>query len=103
MGEEGVRKHPVIICRCRDVTLDDVLRAIDEGCEDLECIKRRLGLGMGPCQGRTCIPIVIGILARRLKKKPDELIIPRVRAPVIPIPASLLLKSVDAKEGGSDA
>ncbi len=99
MGEE-VRKHPIIICRCRDVTLDDVLKAIDEGCEDLECVKRRLGLGMGPCQGRTCIPLVIGIMARRLGKKPDELLIPKPRAPVTPIPVSLFLKSVDVKDEG---
>jgi len=100
MGKEGVKGHPIIICRCRDITLEDVLRAIDEGCEDLECVKRRLGLGMGPCQGRTCIPIVVGIMARRLGKKPDELLIPKPRAPVTPIPISLLLKSVDVKGGG---
>ena len=69
MGREVMEKnHPVIICRCKDITLEDVERAIDEGTTDLETLKRRLGLGMGPCQGRTCIPLVLGILARKLKK-----------------------------------
>ncbi len=104
MGEErlGRVKHPAIVCRCRDVTVDDVLKAIEEGCEDLECLKRKLGIGMGPCQGRTCIPIALGILARKLGKRPEELALPTFRAPIIPIPVSLLLKSIDAtgEEGG---
>ncbi len=100
MGGEvsKVKGHPTIVCRCRDVTLDDVIKAIDEGCRDLECLKRRLGIGMGPCQGRTCIPIVIGILARKLGKRPDELELPTIRAPIIPVPIEFFLKSIDAKE-----
>ena len=97
MGGEEVKKHPIIICRCKDITLEDVERAIEEGVTDLETLKRRLGLGMGPCLGRTCIPLVVGILARKLKKKPVELLIPRTRAPIVPLPVNLLLKSVDAK------
>jgi len=91
--------HPAIVCRCRDVTVDDVLKAIDEGCEDLECLKRRLGIGMGPCQGRTCIPIALSILARKLGKRPEELALPTFRAPIIPLPAALILKSLDARDG----
>ena len=98
MGGEEVKKHPVIICRCRDITLEDVEQALEEGITDLETLKRRLGLGMGPCQGRTCIPLVLGIMARRLKKKPEELMIPTIRAPIVPLPVSLLLKSVDAEK-----
>ena len=40
-----------IICRCEDVTEEDVLQAIDEGFEDIEELRKRLRLGMGPCQG----------------------------------------------------
>ncbi len=99
MGREVTeKKQPIIICRCKDITLEDVERAIEEGITDLETLKRRLGLGMGPCQGRTCIPLVLSIMARKLKKKPEELMIPRVRAPVVPIPVNLLLKSIDTRE-----
>ncbi len=97
MGREV--KHPTIVCRCNDVTVEDVERAIEEGCRDLECLRKVLRIGMGPCQGRTCIPILIRILARKLGKKPSELGLPMVRAPIIPLPANLLLKSVDAEEG----
>ncbi len=100
MGGEvrELREHPAFVCRCRDVTVDDVIKAIDEGCRDLECLKRRLGIGMGPCQGRTCIPIVLGILARRLGKRHDEIELPTIRAPIIPIPIEYFLKSIDVKE-----
>lgn len=98
-GEVKKTNNTIIVCRCRDVTLDDVLRAIEEyEITDLETLKRVLGLGMGPCQGRTCIPLVTRILARKLKKSPDELFIPRIRAPIIPVQINLLLKSVDVKE-----
>ncbi len=97
MGGKVEGKHPVIICRCKDITLEDIEKALEEGVADLETLKRRLGLGMGPCQGRTCIPLVIGILARRLKKKPEELLIPRIRAPIVSVSINLLLKSIDVK------
>lgn len=99
MGKE-VRKQPIIICRCRDVTLEDVEKVLNEGIEDIESLKRILGIGMGPCQGRTCIPLLISILSRRLKKSPEELLIPKVRAPIVPLPISLLLKSNEARKGG---
>ncbi|RLG86368.1 MAG: (2Fe-2S)-binding protein, partial [Thermoprotei archaeon] len=57
MGRE-VKKHPIIICRCEDITLDDVEKAIENGYTDLESLKRVLRIGMGPCQGRTCIPLL---------------------------------------------
>lgn len=97
MGEK-VKEQLIIICRCRDITLEEIEQAISEGAIDLESLKRRLRLGMGPCQGRTCIPLALSILARKLGKKMEELAIPHVRAPIIPIPVSLILKSIDALE-----
>ncbi len=103
MGGEVVdekRKHPVIICRCNDITLEDVERAIEQGCRDLECLRKTLRIGMGPCQGRTCIPLLMRILARRLGKRVDELPLPVVRAPIIPVPIDLFLRSVEEGDGG---
>ena len=87
-----------IVCRCEDVSEEEIISAIDEGCTDLEELRRKLRIGMGACQGRTCIPLVIRILARKVKKSPDELMIPRIRAPIIPVQINLLLKSVDLKK-----
>jgi len=87
--EGKLEKHPTIICRCEDVTIEDIEKAIKEGYTDIESIKRLLRIGMGPCQGRTCIPLLIRILSRKLGKKPDELKIPTIRPPIIPLKAEL--------------
>ncbi len=91
MGKGVKNKHPIIVCRCEDVTLEDIEKVIEEGFTDLESIKRKLRIGMGPCQGRTCIPLLVRILARRLGKKPEELLIPPTRPPIVPLPVKLFL------------
>ena len=75
------KKNPIIICRCEDITLDEVNSAIDKGYTDFEELKRYLRLGMGPCQGRTCIPIVRSILARKKGCSVNDIDIPHVRQP----------------------
>ncbi|RLG74687.1 MAG: (2Fe-2S)-binding protein, partial [Thermoprotei archaeon] len=82
MGSDWRRE--VIVCRCNDVTLKDIEDLIDEGITDIEEIKRLTSIGMGPCQGRTCIPIVIALLARKTGKTPDEVGYPSVRPPIRP-------------------
>lgn len=75
----------VIVCRCENVTLKDVLDAINEGCDNIELLKRRLRIGMGQCQGTTCLLLVAGILARRTGKRFEELRFPINRPPITPI------------------
>ncbi len=95
----GVKKHPTLICRCNDVTIEDVEKAIEEGYTDIESLRKRLRIGMGPCQGRTCIPLLIRVLARKLGKKPAELLLPTIRPPIVPVPLELFLKSKDVGGG----
>ena len=78
-----------IVCRCEDITYDDVVQAIREGCRDLETLKRRLRIGMGPCQGRVCLPIVLRILARETGQRIDEIPLPTRRPPAKPTPLGL--------------
>ena len=44
----------IIVCRCEDVTLGEIRRAIAEGATTIDEIRRITRAGMGPCQGRTC-------------------------------------------------
>ncbi len=53
----------VIICRCEDVTLAEIRQLIREGYRSLDELKRLLRCGMGPCQGRTCLPLIAQELA----------------------------------------
>ena len=48
----------IILCRCEDVTLADVQRAVASGWSDLEEVKRYTGFGTGPCQGKECLRAV---------------------------------------------
>lgn len=71
-----------IVCRCYDITEEDIIKAIREHkIESIEELKRLLNVGMGECQGRTCIPLIISIMARITKKDPDNLEVPNPRPP----------------------
>ncbi|CAB49236.1 (2Fe-2S)-binding protein [Pyrococcus abyssi] len=80
-----------IVCRCNDVTVEDIERLIDEGVTDLEELRRLLRIGMGPCQGRTCIPILISILARKTGKRMEDIPLPNARFPIRPVKVEALL------------
>jgi len=88
----------IIICRCEDVTLADIKKAIKEGYTDMESLKRHLQIGTGPCQGKTCIPLTEKILARELKKNVEDVGIVTARPPESPIPFGIFLKG-DKKNG----
>lgn len=55
-----------ILCYCEDVTKAEVLEAIRRGAVTLDGIKRRTGIGMGPCQGARCQQAVAELLAKEL-------------------------------------
>jgi bacterioferritin-associated ferredoxin len=72
----------ITICRCEDITLLDIKNAIDRGFGDFEELKRYLRVGMGPCQGRTCIPLIRAELAKLAGKAQSEIKVPTKRQPV---------------------
>jgi len=88
-------KENIIICRCNDVTLKEIEELIEQGITDIEEIKRLTRIGMGPCQGRTCIPIVASIIARKTGKSYDEIGMPATRVPVRPVPMGVLVGDED--------
>ena len=88
----------ITVCRCEDLTEEDIVKAIDEGYNDLEELRRKLRVGMGPCQGRVCIPLVIKILAKKTGKKPSEILLPKSRSPIIPISLGTLASEGEDEE-----
>lgn len=88
-----------IVCRCEDVSLKEVLEAIEEGQVTLDHLKRYLRVGMGHCQGRTCMRLVAGILAKKLGKKIEEIKWPVVRPPVLAVEIGKLAE-VDVDDKG---
>ena len=43
-----------IICQCEGITRSEILEAIRRGASTVDGVKRRVGSGMGPCQGSRC-------------------------------------------------
>jgi len=86
-----------IVCRCEDISEDDVLTAIDEGYTDLEELRKKLRIGMGPCQGRVCIQLVIKILEKKTGKKISKVSLPTSRPPIVPISLGTLASGNDEK------
>ena len=79
-----------IVCRCEDLTDDDIIKVIDEyGCTTLAELKQLLRLGMGQCQGRTCLFLAAKILARITGKTIEE-ILPSFRPPDVSVEIGMI-------------
>ena len=68
-----IRRSPdygEIVCRCRDVSMGEVMEAIRRGAVTLDGVKRRTGAGMGRCQGGRCMQKILETLAREQGCKP---------------------------------
>ena len=79
-----------IVCRCEDITEEDVIEAINNGYTDLEELRKKLRIGMGPCQGRVCIQLVMKILEKKTGKKVLKESLPNSRPPIVPVPLGTL-------------
>lgn len=79
--------EPGLVCSCRAVGDDAVVRAIAAGWWTADALKRATRLAFGECQGRRCLPLA----AARLEMAVDD---PRAqvtpRPPLVPVPASVL-------------
>ena len=60
------------VCRCEEVSLAEVDRAITEGADTLELLKAWTRAGMGLCQGRMCGLFLMERLASRLQRPLEE-------------------------------
>jgi NAD(P)H-nitrite reductase large subunit len=75
----------LIICRCEEITLGEVLKAIREGAHDLDAVKRMTRAGMGLCQNKTCFNIVARLISQETGKPMSELRPFTSRPPVRPV------------------
>jgi bacterioferritin-associated ferredoxin len=80
----------VILCRCEDVTLDDVNKAVASGFADLEEVKRYTGFGTGPCQGKECLREVALAIAAAAGRAPETLAPFTTRPPLVPTELAVL-------------
>lgn len=74
-----------IVCRCEDITLDEIKSLISQGYRTIDELKRVIRAGMGPCQGRTCRMLIAQELANYHGISVGEVLMPTFRAPVKPV------------------
>lgn len=70
----------VYICRCEEVSREEIEQAIRDGATTLTGIKKRTHAGMGLCQGRTCRKLITTMLAGG--QDPAKIMPPTFRPPV---------------------
>ena len=79
-----------LVCRCEEVTEEDVRQAIREGAKTLREIKMITRAGMGLCQGRSCSKIISHILAEETGISIDKIKPAGYRPPLRPIILNIL-------------
>lgn len=65
-----------IICRCETITEGEILDAFDSPIPptSIDGVKRRVGSGMGRCQGGFCSPLVLDLLAKEQGVGKDKIV-----------------------------
>ena len=74
-----------LVCRCENVSREQIDRALAGGRLSLAALKRETRLGMGPCQGRYCAPVAAAMIADRDIETPGEFSLFAPRVPFKPI------------------
>ncbi|MBC8230804.1 (2Fe-2S)-binding protein [bacterium] len=75
----------MLICRCEEITEEEIIEAIRDGARSIAGIRRRTRAGMGLCQGRTCRRLVASILAKEMGISPDDILSETRRPPLRPL------------------
>lgn len=83
-------EEELLVCRCEEVTEEEIRKAIREGARTITGIKRRTRMGMGLCQGKTCQKLVARILAEETGQKIEEIEPATDRPPIRPTPFGVL-------------
>lgn len=80
----------VVVCRCEEVTEEEVRAAIRAGYHSLEEIKRVLRTGMGHCGGRGCLKVIARLIQEETGIPVGAQRFPVSRPPLKPLPLGIL-------------
>lgn len=81
-----------IICRCEDITEEEIVQKIKEGYTSIDELKRVLRVTMGLCQGKGCRWHIARILSRELGIEIEKIKQPTYRPPTKPVPIKATIK-----------
>ena len=84
-----------VICRCEDVTRQDLVAAARAGARDVNQLKHFTRCGMGPCQGRMCGDVAAEILAQEHNLSRQAVGYWTARPPLRPVSLQSMLGNFD--------
>lgn len=87
-----------IVCRCEEVTREEILEAMRLGDASLDAVKKRTRAGMGFCQGRTCKRLIARMLSVYYDMPLDHFLPGSIRLPVLPLTLGEIANTVDGTE-----
>ncbi len=87
----------LLICRCEEVTEEEIRQAVQDGADTIAGVKRRTRAGMGLCQGHTCSKLVARIIAEETGKPLAKILPATVRPPVRPLSVKVFLVDPEKK------
>ena len=84
-----------VICRCEEITLGEIRKAIKEGARDVDAVKRMTRAGMGLCQGRTCGRLVSRLIHEETGIPLEEIKPMKRRFPLKPVSLKVIARGRD--------
>jgi NAD(P)H-nitrite reductase large subunit len=81
-----------VICRCEDVRMADIRKAMTDGFVTPGALRKACRCGLGNCQGRICSPIIRDILEAESRTEPGRIRAPSVRPPIKAVRLGALAK-----------
>lgn len=85
-----------VICKCEEINVAEVETAVKLGAETIDDVKRLTRCGMGPCQAKTCMPLIAEAIHELTGKPLAEIRPMRNRIPLRPITIEVLAKNQTA-------
>jgi NADPH-dependent 2,4-dienoyl-CoA reductase/sulfur reductase-like enzyme len=87
----GLIPDDTVICRCENITMHTIKKAVRNGFTSWSSLKKATRCGMGRCQARICGPVIQQILKALTGTEPETIGPPVSRAPVKNLPVRLLM------------
>ena len=94
-------RDDTIVCRCEELTVADVRRALSLGADSANEVKAITRCGMGDCQGRMCGHLVAHCIARETGRFVADVGLFRPRPPIFPVPVSALGQLAEEMANGA--
>jgi len=79
------KRDTVFVCRCEEVTEEEVRNLVRAGITSVDGIKRASRAGMGLCQSKTCFTNIARIIHEETGMPMEKIVPMKIRIPVRPL------------------